>query len=106
LLRADRTLLPQFRCADRRSAACLEQRPAQREAAGRAQRRAPSSFIDRTASTGSRSTKRVFAHANGFFSVEENTTLDSSVSCAKLGSSDVAAKSDINRYVVAPIKAV
>jgi hypothetical protein len=68
--------------------------------------RAPSSFIDRTASTGSRSTKRVFAHANGFFSVEENTTLDISVSCAKLGSSDVAAKSDINRYVVAPIKAV
>jgi hypothetical protein len=36
-------------------------------------------------------------HANGFVSVEENTTLDILVSCAKLGSSDVAAKSDINR---------
>ena len=51
---------------------------------------APSSFIDRTASTGSWSTKRVLAHANGFFSVEENATLDISVSCARLGSSDVA----------------
>jgi hypothetical protein len=39
----------------------------------------------------------VLTHANGFVSVEENTTLDISVSCAKLGSSDVAAKSDINR---------
>src|SRR3990170_8711053 len=68
--------------------------------------RPPSSFIDRTASTGSWSTKRVLAHAKGFFRVEENTTLDIAVSCAKLGSSDVAAKSDINRYVVAPIRAV
>ena len=67
---------------------------------------APPSFIDRTASTGSCSTRRVLAHANGSFRVEEKTTLDISVSCAKLGSSDVAAKSDINRYVVAPIRAV
>src|SRR5664279_1733717 len=66
----------------------------------------PSSFIDRTASTASWSTKRVLAHRNGLFSVEENTTLDISVSCAKLGSSDAAAKSDINRYVVAPIRAL
>ena len=35
---------------------------------------APSSFIDRTASTGSWSTTPVLAHTNGFFSVEENTT--------------------------------
>ena len=48
----------------------------------------------------------MLAHANGFFKVEENTTLDISVSCAKLGSSEVAAKSDINRYVVAPIRVV
>src|SRR6478735_9532701 len=57
------------------------------------------SFIVRTACTASPSIKRVLAHANGFSSVEENTTLDVLVSCAKLGSSEVVAKSDINRYV-------
>ena len=68
--------------------------------------RAPSSFIDMTASTGSWSTRRVLAHANGSFRVEENTTLDIWVSCSKLESSAVAAKPDINRYVVAPIRVV
>jgi hypothetical protein len=45
------------------------------------------------------------AHANGSSS-EENTTLDISLSCSKLSSSDVAAKADIKRYVVAPIRVV
>ena len=68
--------------------------------------RVPFSFIDRTASTGFWSTKRVLAHANGSFRVEENTTLDISVSSARLESSDVAAKFDISRYVAAPIRIV
>src|SRR6478609_10996970 len=62
-----------------------------------------SSFIARTASTGSSSIKRLLVHANGSFRVEENTSFDILVSSAKLGSSEVTAKSDINRYVVAPI---
>ena len=56
----------------------------------------PSAFSDRTASTGSCLTTRVLAQANGSVRVEENTTLDISVSCAKPSSSDVAAKPDIN----------
>src|SRR5256885_17006412 len=65
-----------------------------------------SAFSDRTASTGSSPTKRVLAHANGSLRVEENTILDIAVSCAKVSSSDVGAKPDINRYVVAPRRVV
>src|SRR5215213_3363999 len=68
--------------------------------------RVPVAFIDRTVATGSSATNRVLAHANGSSRVVENTTLDISVSGAKLSSSDAAAKPDINRYVVDPIRTV
>jgi hypothetical protein len=68
--------------------------------------RVPSAFSDRTASTGSSRTRRVLAHANGSSRVEANTTLDASVSCVRRSSSDAAAKPDIRRYVVAPIRVV
>ena len=86
----------------------LEQRPAQAEAADRAQPPAcrPPSATARPR-RGRSSTKRVLAHANGSSRVEENTTLDISVSCREaVVVGPPAAKPDINRYVVAPIRVV
>src|SRR5256885_16323738 len=63
-----------------------------------------SAFSDRTASTGSSSTKRVLAHANGSLRVEEKTTLDISVSWAKLSEAGGDANPRTHRHVGAPIR--
>jgi hypothetical protein len=83
-----------------------KQRPAEGDAAeGARSGRVPSRFMARTAATGSSSTSSVLAHDSGGSSVEENTTLGIAVRSAS-SSGVSAAKPDINRYVVAPIRAV
>jgi hypothetical protein len=47
----------------------------------------------------------LLAHSSGAFKLEENTTLDASVSSYNPSSPEVA-KPDINRYVIAPIRTV
>ena len=60
-----------------------------------------------TVSTASPLTSSVLAHESGSSNVEENTTLGIAVSAARPGSSGIsAANPDINRYVVAPNRAV
>ena len=62
----------------------------------------PLAFMLRTASTASPDTSCVFGHESGSRSVLENTTLDMPASASVPGSPS-AARSDINRYVLAPI---
>src|SRR5262245_26206927 len=74
----------------------------------------PSSFIARTASTGSSRTSVLLAHVSGSSSEDENTTFDALVSPPTDASSSAlnwsipspAAKPDISRYVFAPIRYV
>jgi len=77
----------------------------------------PSRFIAPTAWTASPLTSRVLVQDKGAGSVEENTTLETRVSSARVASSSVVVSSasvapdwvanpDINRYVFAPMRTV